>query len=151
MIAAIFTIWSVFFSLATSANGEKERIITYKETKYHTTFAVPEEFIGTYEGRKAGFLKLNVDGTGEYKYDIFGYAPTSCERKPITFIWGFILDKDGNLAKNERDYGFSYPILLQSTGSNSFQGCRTEVLKEFILNRGKTLHVSSSDDWQKQK
>jgi hypothetical protein len=140
-----------FFGLIPSVMEEKNRVIIYGETEYRTTYAVPAEFIGTYEGRKSGFLKLNADGTGEYKYDIFGYAPASCERKPINFIWGFILDKDGNLSKNERDYGFSYPILLQSTGSNSFQGCRTEVLKEFILNKGKTLHISSSDDWQKTR
>jgi len=151
MLSAFFVISSIFISqLATDLN-DKERTIVYGEIEYKTTFTVPAEFLGTYEGRKAGFLKLNADGTGEYKYDIFGYAPASCERKPISFIWGFILDKDGNLSRNERDYGFSYPILLQSTGSNSFQGCRTEVLKEFILNRGKTLHVSSSDDWQKEK
>ena len=151
MISAFFAICSLFINHITLDLNDKERTIVYGETEYQTTFSVPAEFIGTYEGRKAGFLKLNADGTGEYKYDIFGYAPVSCERKPITFIWGFILDKDGNMAKNKRDYGFSYPILLQSTGSNSFQGCRTEVLKEFILNRGSTLHVSSSDDWQKNK
>jgi hypothetical protein len=151
MISFILTIWILNFTLAPAVDSEKDRLITYKDTEYRTTYAVPTEFIGVYEGRKSGFLKLNADGTGEYKYDIFGYAPASCERKPIALIWGFILDADGNLTKNERDYGFSYPILLQSTGSNSFQGCREEVLKEFILNRGKTLHVSSSDDWQKEK
>ena len=151
MVTAIFTIWSLFFSLATTAISDKERIIHYGDSDYHTTYAVPAEFIGIYQGRKTGFLKLNEDGTGEYKYDIYGYAPASCERKPIAFIWGFILDKDGKLTKIKRDYGYSYPILLKSTGVNSFQGCRTEVLKEFILNRGKTLHVSSSDDWQKTR
>ena len=151
MSSAFFVISSIFISQLTTGLNEKERTIVYGETEYKTTYDVPAEFIGTYEGRKTGFLKLNADGTGEYKYDIFGYAPASCERKPIEFIWGFILDKDGNMSKNERDYGFSYPILLQSTGVNSFQGCRTEVLKEFILNRGNTLHVSSSDDWQKNK
>lgn len=151
MATAIFTIWSFFFSLATPAISDKERIIHYGDSVYHTTYAVPTEFIGVYKGGKTGFLKLNGDGTGEYKYDIYGYAPASCERKPIAFIWGFILDKGGKLTRIERDYGYSYPILLKSTGVNSFQGCRTEVLKEFILNRGNTLHVSSSDDWQKEK
>ena len=150
MNIVLFTVWLSFIGVFSSV-GERDRAIIYNGTEYHTTYAAPIEFIGVYEGRKSGFLKLNADGTGEYKYDIFGYAPASCERKPIAFIWGLILDKEGNLLKNERDYGFSYPILLQSTGSNSFQGCRTDVLKGFILNRGKTLHVSSSDDWQKTK
>lgn len=145
-----FTVLIYYLGLLSPA-GDKDRAITYKDNEYQTTYAVPEEFIGLYKGRKTGFLKLNADGTGEYKYDIFGFAPASCERKPIAFIWGFILDKDGDITRNERDYGFSYPILLQSTGVNSFQGCRTEVLKEFILNKGKSLHVSSSDDWQKAK
>ena len=132
-------------------HGEKERIISYRDKQYQTTYAVSAEFIGIYQGRKNGYLELSIDGTGEYKYDIFGNAPESCERKPIKFIWGFILNEDGDLVKNKRDYGYSYPILLQSTGDNSFQGCRTKVLKEFILVRGETLHVSSSDDWQKTK
>ena len=151
MLSTFFVIYIIFISHLTYGINEKERTIVYGEIEYKTTYAVPAEFIGTYKGRKNGFLKLNADGTGEYKYDIFGFAPASCERQPISFIWGFILDKEGNLIKNKRDYGFSYPILLQSTGNNSFQGCRTEVLKEFILTRGKTLHVSSSDDWQKNK
>jgi hypothetical protein len=140
-----------FYIAGQQPTAEKDRIIAYGEIKYNTTFAVPAEFIGLYEGKKSGFLKLNADGTGEYKYDIFGYAPTSCERKAISFIWGFILNKNGSLSKNERGYGFSYPILMQSTGVNSFQGCRTAVLKDFILIKGETLHVSSSDDWQKKK
>jgi len=131
--------------------SEKERIITYQENDYKTTYDVPDNFIGTYKGKKGGYLKLNSDGTGEYKYDIFGFAPPSCERKPIKFIWGFILDKEGKLLRKKRDYGYSYPILLESTGGNSFQGCRTKILKEYILDKEKSLHVSSSDDWQKMK
>jgi len=150
MKSIILTIYICSFGL-TPVIDEKDRVIIYNETEYSTTYAVPNVFLGVYEGRKSGFLKLNADGTGEYKYDIFGYAPASCKRQAIAFIWGFLLDKDGNLSKNERDYGFSYPILLQSTGENSFQGCRTAVLKDFILIKGQTLHVSSSDDWQKKK
>ena len=137
-----------FFSILQNDN---ERVIIYGGQEFKTTIDVEAIFLGTYEGRKAGFLKLNADGTGEYKYDIFGFAPASCERKPITFIWGFILDKDEKITRNKRDYGYSYPILLQSTGSNSFQGCRSEVLKDYILIKGKTMHVSSSDDWEKTK
>ena len=116
----LFAICLNFTGIFSSVN-DKDRAITYNGTNYHTTYAVPTEFIGVYEGRKTGFLKLNANGTGEYKYDILGYAPASCERKPIAFIWGFILDKKGEIIKNERDYGFSYPILLQSTVANSFQ------------------------------
>ena len=151
MISVVFIVWSYCCSINIPLYGEKDRVITYKETEYRTTYEVAAEFIGTYQGRKTGYLKLNSDGTGEYKYDIFGYAPSSCQRKPINFIWGFILTKVGDLTQNKRDYGYSYPILLQSTGDNSFQGCRTRVLKEFILKRGESLHVSSSDDWQKNK
>jgi hypothetical protein len=151
MISYLLTIWGILICQIASVPAEKERTIVYGDIEYHTTFSVETTFLGLYKGRKSGFLKLNADGTGEYKYDIFGFAPASCERKPIAFIWGFILDKKGNIIKNKRDYGLSYPILLQSTGSNSFQGCRTSVLKDFILDRGLTLHVSSSDDWQKLK
>lgn len=149
MIAIFFTLLSVFSLTGNTTEGEKDRIIVYNGTEIKTTFAVPAEFIGIYEGRKTGFLELNSDGTGVYKYDIFGMAPPSCERKPIDLRWGFILNKEGEIIKNKRDYGFSYPILLESTGSNSFQGCRTPVMKDFILQRGKVLHVSSSDDWKK--
>lgn len=146
MIAILFTLISIFYGIN---NGEKDRIIVYKGTEINTTFNVPEKFLGLYEGRKTGYLQLNPDGTGIYKYDIFGLAPASCERKPIELKWGFILDKEGKIMKNKRDYGFSYPILLESTGSTSFQGCRTPVMKDFILHRGEALHVSSSDDWKK--
>jgi hypothetical protein len=149
MIAILFSLLSLNLGFFGSFTGEKDRIIIYYGEEVATTFAVPEEFLGIYEGRKTGYLKLNADGTGEYKYDIFGLAPASCERKPIQFQWGFILDDEGKIIKNKRDYGFSYPILMESTGSNSFQGCRKPVMKDFILRRGESLHVSSSDDWVK--
>ena len=65
MITVKLTIYVLFFSLVTPANNDKERIISYKDTEYQTTFNVPAEFIGIYKGRKTGFLKLNTDGTGE--------------------------------------------------------------------------------------
>lgn len=148
-MAILFSLLSLASLVIDFSDGEKDRIIVYYETEILTTYDVPEEFIGIYDGRKSGYLKLNPDGTGEYKYDIFGMAPASCERKPIEFKWGFILNKEGEITKNKRDYGFSYPILLESTGSNSFQGCRKPVMKDFILQKGETLHVSSSDDWEK--
>ena len=127
----------------------KTRVINYQGTDVNTTFDVPQEFIGFYRGRKTGYLELRADGTGEYKYDIFGLAPASCERKAIQFNWGLILDDNGEILKNKRDYGFSFPFLMESTGSNSFQGCRTPVMQDFILRKGETLHISSSDDWEK--
>ena len=149
MIAILFSFLSIAGTFIGVNEGEKDRIILYYGTEGATTFDVPETFIGIYEGRKTGYLKLNADGTGEYKYDIFGMAPPSCERKPIQFKWGFVIDEEGKIIKNKRDYGYSYPLLLESTGSNSFQGCRMPVMKDFILQRGEVLHVSSSDDWKK--
>lgn len=131
--------------------NDKSRILEYNGVEYQTTYSVPEAFIGVYKGRKSGYLKLNTDGTGVYKYDLFGFAPASCEHKPIELVWGFILNANGDIIKNKRYYGYSYPILLKSTGGNSFQGCRKVIMKDFILDKGNTLHVSSSDDWQKEK
>ena len=104
---------SIYLTVVAIDLEDKERIISYQDTEYKTTYSVDNKFIGTYKGRKSGYLMLNADGTGEYKYDIFGYAPASCERKPISFIWGFILDKEGKMIAKKRDYGNSYPILLK--------------------------------------
>ncbi len=151
MMSVIFTICSIFILHQLPEIKDKERTIIYSNTEYTTTYGVDKIFMGVYSGRKSGFLKLNEDGTGEYKYDVFGFAPTDCKRSPIKFIWGFVVGEDHLPIKNKRHYGSSYKILLQSTGSNSFQGCRTVVLKDFILDRGNSLHVSSSDDWKKSK
>lgn len=124
-------------------------MIVYQGDKYKTTFDVPYKFIGTYKGEKSGYVTFSADGTGEYKYDIFGYAPASCERKTITFEWGFLLDDNGQITKNSRQYGSSYPLLLKSTGSTSFQGCRNLVMLDYILEKEDGLHISSSDDWRK--
>ncbi|MEN8250102.1 MAG: hypothetical protein ABFS32_14310 [Bacteroidota bacterium] len=151
MKTSVLFILISLFSLDYTSIDEKIRIINYSGTNYQTTYKVPDSFIGKYKGRRSGYLELRADGTGIYKYDIFGFAPPSCERKPIKFIWGFILDEDEEITKQKRDYGYSYPILMQSTGDNSFQGCRKVVMKDFILQRGEILHVSSSDDWEKVK
>lgn len=142
---------TVFFLLLTlfSTDDAKVRTILYQGDRYDTTFDVPGKFIGTYSGEKTGYVTFNADGTGEYKYDIFGYAPATCERKTISFEWGFILDEKGQITKNTRGYGTSYPLLLKSTSSTSFQGCRAEVMLDYILEKEDGLHVSSSDDWRK--
>lgn len=126
-----------------------ERIINYRGEDYNTTISVEDRFIGTYKGRKSGFLVLNKDGTGSYKYDIFGLAPASCKRGTIVIEWGFLIDNNGEPVKRKRDYGYSYPILLKSTSETTFQGCRTPVMMDYILDKKGVLNVSSSDDWKK--
>ena len=141
----------VFLWLCTwNPSGEKDRTITYEGQEINTTFEVSSKFIGTYKGNKSGFLMLNEDGTGLYKYDIFGFAPKSCKNQPIQIEWGFLLRKEGGIVKFDREYGNSYPILLKSTSETSFQGCRESVLLDFILEyKDGSLGVSSSDNWKK--
>ena len=130
--------------------GLEERIISYRGDNYNTTISVENRFIGTYKGRKSGYLMLKADGTGTYKYDVFGMAPASCKRSPITFEWGFLVDSTNAVIKRIRSYGLSYPILLKSTSETTFQGCRTPVMMDYILDKKGVLNVSSSDDWKKQ-
>ncbi len=144
-----FAMWIIgcwFLYLQTT---NSTRIINYRGQNYTTTIAVDNKFIGTYKGRKTGYLQLNKDGTGVYKYDIFGLAPASCKRTPITFEWGFLVNDKGQQVKRKRDYGYSYPILLKATSETTFQGCRTPVMMDYILDKNGVLNVSSSDDWIK--
>ena len=93
---------------------------------------------------------LNEDGTGFYKYDIFGFAPQGCKNEPILIEWGFLINEEGEVVKFDREYGYSYPILFKSTGESSFQGCREPVLLDFLLEyKDGSLGVSSSDNWKK--
>jgi hypothetical protein len=123
-------------------NGEKVRV----------TNEADEMFLGMYKGEKSGYLSLKSDGTGEYKYDIFGIAQSGCKEGVIKFEWGFPLDKDNNKVRFKKPYGYSYPIIFKCTSDVCFQGCSKQYIIDFILdkNDGK-LHVSSSDDWKKGK
>jgi hypothetical protein len=129
---------------------ENIREMEYNGKLYRTTFNV-EQFNGVYSGNKDGYLELKHDGTGTYVYDIFGVAPADCKKGPISFRYGFLLDDNDSLVRMERDYGYSYPILLESIGETSFQGCRTRVMLDFLMvyNDG-SVGVSSSDDWIRQ-
>ncbi len=126
------------------------RIIEYNGSNVKTIYEVDPKFYGEYKGRKSGFLTLNEDGTGEYRYDVFGFAPASCIRQTIDIEWGFLLDDNGEMVKFKREYGLSYPILLKSTGETKFQGCQKEIMLDFIMEyKNGQLGVSSSDDWIK--
>ena len=130
---------------------EKTRTIEYNGKAVKTTYEIPAEFYGTYAGAKKGYLTLQQDGTGIYNYDIFGFASSECKKDVIHIEWGFLLDEKNNIVSFEREYGRSYPILLKSTGATSFQGCRTEVMLDFIMKyKNGSLGISSSDDWLKQ-
>lgn len=113
------------------------------------THNVDEVFYGRYQGDKEGYLLLNRDGSGEYRYDV-QFPAENCEAGIIQLEWGFLLDEDNQVVRFERDYGFSYPVILKCTGRTCFQGCRVKFMVDYILDKkeGK-LEVSSSDDWEK--
>ena len=126
------------------------RIIRYNGSDVKTTWKVDDRFYGKYEGSKSGFLELKKDGSGGYKYDVFGFAKPGCKKGVIEMEWGFLVDGDGDLVKFEREYGYSYPILLRSKSEDrSFKGCREQVMLDFIFDKSGVLGVSSSDDWEK--
>ena len=129
---------------------DKNRIMEYNGSRVMTTYDVEERFLGKYSGRKSGFLELRSDGSGTYRYDIFGFALSGCKSGPIEFDWGFMVDEQGDILRFERDYGYSYPVLMKSLVENSsFQGCRKEIMLDFIIEKDGKLNVSSSDDWSK--
>jgi hypothetical protein len=145
---------SLFFVLVMVLTGftpnEKTRKIVYQGKEVATTYGVDGRFLGTYKGRRSGYLKLNADGTGEFRYDIFGPGLQGCKQETITIEWGFLIETNGSLVKFKREYGNSYPILYKSVSSSSFKGCREEVMLDFIMEYpDKTLAISSSDDWKK--
>lgn len=137
--------------IGTSDVNEKIRTINYNGQAVKTTYGIPMEFYGTYAGAKKGYLELKADGTGTYNYDVFGFAPSECEKGAIQIEWGFLLDDNNGIVSFQREYGLSYPILMKSTSSASFQGCRKEVMLDFIMKyKDGSLGISSSDDWVKQ-
>ena len=143
----LLSILLMYISIGTN---EKVRIITYEGQKITTTYDVADSFMGIYKGKKTGYLELKSDGSGTYKYDMFGFAQASCINQPIKIEWGFMLDKNNEILKFDREYGYSYPVLLKSIGDTSFKGCRDEVLLDFILEyKDGSLGISSSDDWKK--
>jgi hypothetical protein len=149
MKTASILLFSLAMALFSPAN-DKNRTFTYQGKEVATTYAVESKFLGTYTGRRNGFLLLNSNGTGEFRYDIFGPGLAGCKSETIQMEWGFMVEKNGSLVKFKREYGYSYPILYKSVSPTSFKGCREEVMLDFIMEYpDKTLAVSSSDDWKK--
>lgn len=140
----------IAFLIAIYNQPSSERTFIIDDSEVKTTFAVEEKFIGTYQGRKSGFLRLYKNGTGEYLHDIY-FPNKTCKRDTIQIEWGFIIDEDDNIAKFERSYGYSYPIIYKAVGDVSFQNCTREIMIDYILeyNVDEFLTVSSSDDWKK--
>lgn len=126
------------------------RIIEYNGSEVKTTYTANPKFYGQYKGRKGGFLQLNEDGSGVYKYDVFGFAPASCKKQPIDIEWGFLIDDNNEIVSFKREYGISYPILFKSVSETKFQGCQKEVMLDFVMEyKSGQLGISSSDDWTK--
>lgn len=140
---------AVLLFIASSMN-DSIRIFEYQGQQVRTTFDVDEVFLGQYSGRKSGYLLLNNDGSGIYRYDIFGFAGTNCKSGEIKMEWGFLVNEEDQIVSFKREYGKSYPILMRATGINSFQGCREKIMLDFIMEyKDGQLGVSSSDDWIK--
>jgi hypothetical protein len=128
------------------------KIFNFDQQDIRVTTDVDDIFFGLYKGDKSGYLLLNPDGTGEYKYDIFGVAPEGCQEEVIQMEWGFPLDEMDQIVRFKKPYGYSHPVIFKCSGEVCFQGCSKVYILDFILdkNDGK-LHVSSSDDWEKVK
>jgi hypothetical protein len=158
MIRLFTYIFSYIFlgsAILSSGNSDTEirtRIFKIENEDVRVTNEVEDMFYGLYQGAKSGYLLLNRDGTGEYKYDIFGVVSTHCREGVIKFEWGCPLGKNNNKVKFRKPYGYSYPVILKCSEEICFQGCSKDYILDFILdkNDGK-LHVSSSDDWVKSK
>jgi len=115
------------------------------------THHVDSKFIGKYSGSKSGYLKLNPDGSGFYLNDESGMRKKDCPAGGIDFEWGFIVNKEGELVKFDRPYGFSYPVVYKATGDIQFQGCTKPFLVDYILvKKNGVIAISSSSDWVKE-
>lgn len=127
-----------------------KRYLNHNGSEVKTTFKVDDKFIGRYSGKKTGFLLLNADGTGVYKYDVYGFSKGDCKGGEVHFIWGFILDEKSEIVRFDRSYGYSYPIVYVSSGEAGFQDCTKKSLVDYLLvRRDGSIAVSSSDDWIK--
>jgi hypothetical protein len=116
----------------------------------YDTFEIEDKFYGKYLGNKQGFLQLNADGSGIYKYDYTGLS-RSCDGELIEIRWGFVLDKNNEIVRAERPYGYSYPIIYNCSGVNAFKNCTERSMVDYILvYKDGSITISSSDDWKKQ-
>jgi len=126
------------------------RYLMHNGSKVKTTYKVDKSFIGKYKGKKEGFLLLDADGSGVYKYDMHGFSRGDCKGGEVRFNWGFILDENDSIVRFDRPYGFSYPVIFVSLGESGFQDCKRKSMIEYLLVRkDQTIAVSSSDDWLK--
>ena len=139
----------ISFTFLVSGSDEKIRELEYNGTLIQTTYDIEHKFIGKYIGAKNGYLELDKDGNGIYRYDYAGLS-RDCPGDQIELKWGFILDDSGEVLKLKKPYGFSYPIIYNCSGENAFQGCTKRSMIDFILvYEDGTITVSSSDDWVK--
>ena len=69
------------------------RIFNIDNEEITVTHEVEDMFYGLYQGDKTGYLLLKKDGTGEYKYDIFGVTSSHCMKGIIQFEWGIPLTR----------------------------------------------------------
>jgi len=124
------------------------RYLTHNGSEVKTSFKVDKKFIGRYKGKKRGFLLLNADGTGVYKYDVYGFSREDCNGGEVRFVWGFIIDEKESIVKFDRPYGFSYPVVFVSSGKTGFQDCKKKSMVDYLMVRKDgSIAVSSSDDW----
>jgi len=145
-MVSVVIIWLLLFPAPTL---ESMRQLEYNGTKINTTFEVDQKFYGKYQGNKSGYLQLNKNGTGIYKYDYAGLSK-SCKGELIEFNWGFVLNENNEIIRAKRPYGFSYPVIYNCSGENSFKNCSERIMVDYILvYEDGTITISSSDDWKK--
>ncbi|MBR9999073.1 MAG: hypothetical protein KFF73_08885 [Cyclobacteriaceae bacterium] len=142
--------WLLLSSQAGHPVTEKVKIFELNGRMVKVTHQANPDFYGKYQGEKGGYLLLGKDGSGEYLYDI-QIPEKGCRSGVIHFEWGFIIDENDEILRFERNYGYSYPVVLKCTGDYCFQGCRVRHMVDYILDKKSgALEVSSSDDWIKE-
>ena len=81
-IGLIALLFLGFCAFRAADDNDGIRYLEVEGASVKTTFNVDAKFIGKYQGAKQGYLVLNEDGTGQYRYDYFGFAAANCKDGP---------------------------------------------------------------------
>ena len=142
-----YLLFSTLFLFTAFYSPRSDKAFVFDGKRIKVNHEIGKKFVGKYQGKTGGYLILNEDGTGTYKYD---YSFGTCSNSPIPISWGLIKADNGSPVSFSRKYGKSYPIFFQSQDGKRFRGCQEEVLEDYLLvYKDGSIEVSTSDDWKK--
>jgi hypothetical protein len=143
------------FLICQSVLSQTPELVIDRGDSMFYQLTIPENLkalIGSYGTDKAtdGYLVLNENGKGTYRYPSFGFATKNCPVEDIQITsWGIRCTRNGKIEPNKYNDSEYYSVVLVTNGKK-FEACITNAKEVSAFFKNGKIIMGLDTQWGKK-